>query len=218
MAFEYKAENAINVAAAAHDAGRRVTANRYLKRIFFGNDTPFLPQLGRDLPSLPDQWCFQVVLDYGEHDVAAPRPAEDVEWPCRADPFSTYRAGFEVRTYRTCQRVLTFHQFPAELGTDPVLVRSTNFSYAADASAPAEPSPPVYSFLTSVTQTGWVADPGGTGYLTASLPALNLTYSALTIDDTCRTASPESIENLTGDFSGTGQRGLTSTARGCREC
>ena len=91
MAFEYKAENAINVAAAAHEAGRRVTANRYLKRIFFGNDTPFLPQLGRDLPSLPDQWCFQVVLDYGEHDVAAPRPAEDVEWPCRADPFSTYR-------------------------------------------------------------------------------------------------------------------------------
>ena len=87
-----------------------------------------------------------------------------------------------------------------------MLVRSTNFSYAADASAPAEPSPPVYSFLTSVTQTGWVADPGGTGYLTASLPALNLTYSALTIDDTCRTASPESIENLTGDFSGTGQQ------------
>ena len=29
-----------------------------------------------------------------------------------ADPFSSYRSGFEVRTYRLCQRVLMFHHFP----------------------------------------------------------------------------------------------------------
>ena len=28
-------------------------------------------------------------------------PAESAAWPCRPDPFSTYRSGFEVRTYRT---------------------------------------------------------------------------------------------------------------------
>lgn len=206
ISFEYKTEDASNVPAAVHEVGRRVTANRYLKRIFYGNDTPFLPQYGRDLPDLPEQWCFQVVLDYGEHNPEIPRPIEDIDWPCRVDPFSTYRAGFEVRTYRTCRRVLMFHQFTDELGADPVLVHSTNFSYTAGASMPIEPWLPVYSFLTSVIQSGWVADQGGPGYLTASLPALNLSYSGLAIDDTCRTASQDSLENLPGSFGGTGQQ------------
>ena len=38
------------------------------------------------------------------------------DWLCRHDPFSSYRAGFEVRTYRLCQRVLMFHHFPDEAG------------------------------------------------------------------------------------------------------
>ena len=52
------------------------------------------------------------------------------KWTARVDPFSSYRAGFEVRTYRLCQRVLMFHHFPDELGTPDYLVRSTDFTYS----------------------------------------------------------------------------------------
>jgi RHS repeat-associated protein len=199
ISYEYKGENATSAPDVVSEAGRDVTANRYLKRVFYGNEMPFLPEYGDDLPNLPDQWCFQVVLDYGEHNLEVPTPAEETSWPCRPDPFSTYRAGFEVRTYRTCQRVLMFHQFP-ELATTAVLVRSTNLSYSAYAADPAEPWQPACSFLTSVSQTGWVAASSGSGYTSASLPAVKLSYSPLVIDDTCRTASQESMENLPGSF------------------
>ena len=66
-------------------------------------------------------------------------------WPVRQDPFSTYRAGFEVRTYRLCRRVLMFHHFPDELGTADYLVRSTEFTYNQS---------PIASFITEVTQSG----------------------------------------------------------------
>jgi hypothetical protein len=41
---------------------------------------------------------FEVVFDYGEHDTDAPSPMTPGEWRFRDDPFSSYRAGFEVRT------------------------------------------------------------------------------------------------------------------------
>ena len=78
VAYRYKAENGDRVdLAAAHEQnrgrGRRRgrTANRYLKRIRYGNHTPHLPKLLEDKPwpQLPgdDQWYFEVVFDYGEH-------------------------------------------------------------------------------------------------------------------------------------------------------
>ena len=68
---------------------------------------------------------FEVVFDYGEHDAANPKPDDSGKWFCRHDPFSQYRSGFEVRTYRLCQRILTFHHLPeiSEVGRD-CLVRS----------------------------------------------------------------------------------------------
>ena len=87
---------------------------------------------------------FEVVFDYGEGHYSE-NPAEHQGnvfaqalidpptgsfWPVRKDPFSTYRAGFEIRTYRLCQRVLMFHHFPAELENKDYLVHSTEFTYA----------------------------------------------------------------------------------------
>ena len=76
-------------------------------------------------------------------------------WPVRPDPFSTYRAGFEVRTYRRVQRFLFFNNFPGELtaGAD-CLVRSLDLAYS-DQQAPADPRNPSYTFLVSVTETGY---------------------------------------------------------------
>ena len=63
---------------------------------------------------------FEVVFDYGEHDAARADPV-DTRAVARAgpDPFSSYRAGFEMRTYRLCHRVLMFHRM-TELGAEPV--------------------------------------------------------------------------------------------------
>ena len=111
------------------------------------------------------RWMFEVVFDYGDHDVHAPTPNDDTArdaagsptypWMRRPDPFSSYRAGFEVRTTRLCQRVLMFHHFPgaAEVGRD-CLVRSTDFTYS-DEVDPTNVRNPVYALLSAVTQTGY---------------------------------------------------------------
>jgi RHS repeat-associated protein len=124
---------------------------------------------------------FHVVFDYGDHDEIAPELDPDRDWPVRPDPFSSHRNGFEVRTYRRCQRVLVFHDFP-ELGPGPTLVTSTTLSYGGD-------DPSVVSLMTSVRRTGH----GDSG--TASLPELRLEFAPWT-----RSAHPEAIspEQLDG--------------------
>src|SRR5271170_6520379 len=72
-------------------------AQRYLKSVRYGNRTPRQPV--EDL-TLRDDWLFEAVLDYGEHDAAMPTAAEVRPWSVRKDPFSRFRATFEVRTYR----------------------------------------------------------------------------------------------------------------------
>jgi RHS repeat-associated protein len=196
VSYEYKAEDASGVPHAAHEANRAVSANRYLKRVRYGNGAPYLPS-GADIAELPTDWCFELVLDYGEHDLDTPTPQEVTTWQCRPDPFSSYRAGFEVRTYRMCRRLLMFHRF-AELGDRRVLVRSTDLSYETR-DAPGDPALPLLTLLASVTQTGWVASTGG-GYETASLPPLQFTYSPLAIDEQQHTLEEASAQNFTGAF------------------
>ena len=114
--FSYAAEDASQVdGSAAHEAHRTREANRYPKRIRYGNRKPLLLDTGVDgmrrshVPA-PDfstaGWMFEVVFDYGEHEALDPKPNDAGNWFCRRDAFSTYRAGFEVRTYRLCRRVL----------------------------------------------------------------------------------------------------------------
>lgn len=198
VAYDYKAEDDANVPRAPHERNRVVTANRYPKRIRYGNRMPYHPANGNELPS---DWCFHITFDYGEHDPDAPSTVEETTWPCRPDPFSTYRSGFEIRTFRTCQRILVFHQFVAELGTpQPVLVRSTDMTYTGDGGT--NPDSHGYTLLRSVTQTGYVRNQPG-GYSTKKLPAVDLGYSQANIDDTIRTADSASLENLPEGLGGT---------------
>lgn len=120
MAYEYVQENATGISPSkAEEAGRLATgrsfSQRYLKAVRYGN-APGLSSSG---------WHFHLVLDYGEHDILTPRftPSPNQVWTTRPDAFSSFRAGFELRTWRICRRALMFHDFP-ELGPEPVLVRS----------------------------------------------------------------------------------------------
>jgi RHS repeat-associated protein len=200
MALEYKPEDGVNVPAAAHERGRAVGANRYLKRVLYGNTTPYVPTADQALLAA---WFFELVVDYGEHDPAAPQPTESTTWPCRSDPFSSYRSCFEIRTYRLCRRLLMFHRFPGGVDTAATLVRSMDLTYSAD--APGDPALPAYSLLTSLTQRGYLSDGSGS-YQAKQLPPLTLGYSPLALHDTVAVADPDTLANLPTGVDGKGWR------------
>ncbi|MBR0861206.1 VCBS repeat-containing protein [Bradyrhizobium diazoefficiens] len=183
----------------------RRTANRYLKRIRYGNRKPLLdgagrrPQLLSELPPLQLQdagWMFETVFDYGEHDIDAPEPDDAAAWSYRGDPFSSYRSGFEIRTTRLCRRVLMFHHVPdlvsGAKGYDGI-VRSTDFGYSHQLD-PTSARNAVYTFLRTVTQTGYrrITD----GYDKRSLPPVAFDYTQPIVQDTVEDVDATSLENL----------------------
>ena len=176
------------------DPRRRV--NRYLKRILYGNRQPLLDARGRrprflsDLPAGPGpDWMFEVVLDYGEHAADAPAPDDSGIWAWRADPFSSYRAGFEVRTTRLCRRVMMFHRIPASpdgaAGYNG-LVSSTDFGYRTTS----------YTCLSSVTRTGYRRTGDAGGYVRRALPPLEFEYTEAVVQQSVREAGPDVLANL----------------------
>jgi RHS repeat-associated protein len=178
----------------------RRAANRYPKRIQYGNHTPLLDNAGQRPRFLTEAqiqnagWMFEVVFDYGEHDADAPKPDDAGQWTYRDDPFSSYRAGFEIRTSRLCQRVLMYHHFADEPGVgNGCLVRSTDFTYSHEQD-PTNARNPVYTFLRAVTQVGYKRDAGG--YLKRSLPAVEFGYTQPTVQDTVEEVDPASLDNL----------------------
>jgi hypothetical protein len=205
--YEYKAEDGAGAdLSSAHERNRggrndpRRTANRYLKRIRYGNRVPLLDSEGQRPHFLSTDdvahagWLFDVVFDYGEHDASAPRPDDAGQWAYRGDPFSTYRAGFELRTCRLCHRVLMFHHFEHEVGVgNDCLVRSTDFTYSHEQDA-ADPRNPIYTFLCAVAQAGYKRHGGG--YLKRSLPPVAFEYSQPTVQDRVAAVDAESLANL----------------------
>ncbi|MEV8504293.1 SpvB/TcaC N-terminal domain-containing protein [Actinoplanes sp. NPDC051475] len=194
VVYGYKPEDDANVdLAQAHEGNRPAgarTANRYLKSVRYGNVASRLNAQA----FATTKWLFELVLDYGEHHATRPRPGDTGAWLCRRDPFSSYRSGFEVRTYRLCQRILMFHHFPKEPDVgDDCLVRSLDLRYRP----PARPNDtrhgdPLASFLASVTLTGYRRKGGG--HLARSLPPLEFEYAVPTIDRTLRTV--DDVDNL----------------------
>lgn len=203
IVYEYKAEDSAGVDVSQASERNRTdslrAANRYPKRISYGNRVSRLTEPGLSQPG----WMFEVVFDYGEHDAAAPLPGDAGSWLCRHDPFSVYRAGFEVRTYRLCQRVLMFHHFPGEDGVgQDCLVRSTDFAYQSKRGNPEDlrRGHPVASFIASVTQSGYRRD--ADGYLKKSLPPLEFEYSQPVIHEGLQEIDGESLENLPAGLDG----------------
>jgi RHS repeat-associated protein len=194
IVYEYKQEDLVGVNVDALEEKPRLAATttqaqRYLKRIKYGNSTPFV--MGG--------WLFEVVLDYGEHgtwhdDQLEISPAEDRDWPIRQDTFSTNRAGFEIRTRRLCRRVLMFHHFTEELGEDPYLVASTDLVHDED---------PAITRVTGVIQRSYRLDEGSGWYDTAALPTLEFEYSDSSLDPVLHEITDAStLENLPAGIDG----------------
>ncbi len=232
--YRYVAENDENVdRSQANERNRERSANRYLKRIQYGNRVSRL--IDADLTAA--EWLFEVVFDYDEShyevlvpDAVGPEAGQrqlvqaaastGKPWAVRPDPFSSYRAGFEVRTYRRCRRVLMFHRFD-ELGDEPYLVRSTEFEYAdldysestsIETELAHRGSTRFASFITAVIQSGFVRDDSRemserngvkyVPYVKRSLPPLEFDYSKAAIQNEIRELDPDSLENLPAGLDG----------------
>ena len=191
--FEYKKDDKTNVPNQLYEKNRlndfSKCTNAYLKKIKYCNKNHFkrdglnFTDWGNFLNNI--DYLLELVLDYGEHDLTNPQPNDDSGWTCREDAFSEYRSGFEIRTYRLCQRVLMFHHFP-ELGDQPCLVRSMNFKYDTGAS---------FTFLKLITQTGFIRKVDGT-YSEKSLPPIEFSYEQLGWNTEVKSLPKESLENL----------------------
>jgi RHS repeat-associated protein len=192
--YLYKEEDTLGVdASALHErarlSGLAPTANRYPKRIRYGNRVPHTPVPDppvadpvTGLPADAEEWLFEVVFDYGEHGQG---PAEERPWPVRADPFSSCRAGFEMRTWRLCRRVLVFHRVADP--TRPELVRSTTLGWDER---------PTLTRLVSVVQNGHRTDPSSGAVETLSLPPLEMEWTEPVLDETVQTADVGTLDNL----------------------
>ncbi|HEV8483197.1 MAG TPA: SpvB/TcaC N-terminal domain-containing protein, partial [Blastocatellia bacterium] len=242
IVYQYQGEDSHRIfenqngefAALAHERNRSEgsrSVNRYLRYIRYGNRQPnreLVTWQATDPTQLPDNtWMFEVVFDYGEGHYAEDAPDAQGQvfvqgridpppgshWPVRQDPISTYRAGFEVRTYRLCRRVLMFHHFPQELGINDCLVRSTEFSYAES---------PIASFITNVSQSGYVRQPTQNQpnrYLKKSLPPLEFEYSQVLTSEQLaqlpiRDVDSESLENLPIGLDGAGYQWMDLDGEG----
>ncbi|WP_229924823.1 SpvB/TcaC N-terminal domain-containing protein [Streptomyces sulfonofaciens] len=197
--YEYKSEDRASVdTAAPEERNRTHVAGRHLKRIRYGNTAP----------GVAAGFCFEVVLDYGEHDEHAPTPEEVRPWPVRRDPFSTRRCGFDIRTYRLCRRVLVFHRIP-ELGPRPQLVSALLLGHEED---------PAATKLVSLTHRGYV--PAGQGYRHDDLPALSFGYTERVVSEASGTlASDTGTVRLDGahqwvDLDGEGIAGVLAEQGG----
>jgi len=224
--FFYVPEDLVKVPLLLHEGnrlnGNQPIANTHLKRIAYGNTQPYSPTPSGGTPDpynpvIPDpynpihptgtDYFFNLVLDYGDHDLHIPTPTPSTTWGCRLDPFSNGKAGFDLRTYRLCRRFLLFHLFP-ELDVNPVMVKSIDLTYQYYNFQPvADPYTLTLveaDFITSVTETGWVGTQSG-GYRQYSYPALQLTYQLPVWNSIVETISAENRINIPEGLSATYQ-------------
>jgi RHS repeat-associated protein len=206
LEFGYVAEDFQAVPNTLHEAnrlnGNAPCANIYLKRVRYGNKNTYYADATRPFnPQAPEDpaYFFELVFDYGDHTDSAPTPAIQQAWPCRLDPFSDYKAGFEIRTYRLCRRLLAFHYFKElndGVNPDACLVRSLDldFRYFGNAAAtPGELRNLETDYPVAIRQTGWLRNGPGS-YTARSLPPVQLTYQELSWNETVQSVAAHSLQ------------------------
>ena len=204
--FEYTKEDFENVPQTLFETNRlnknQSCTNTYLKRIRYGNAVPYPVQsidaynpatLGNNAGYL-----FETVFDFTDEHLLKPNDV-NTTWLCRCEPFSDYKAGFEIRTYRLCRRILFFHNFK-ELNDNKnaasCLVRSLDLSYKLFQNPSATPDQirnAEADYITSIQQSGYIKV--GNSYSKKSLPPIEFSYQVLTWNKTVLNVTKENMEN-----------------------
>lgn len=96
------------------DGGHPDAQNAYLQMVYWANTRPARYFLIPAREAGPYDWQCYMEFDYGrrttpEESEPPSVPAAGGTWSLRADPFSHWRYGLEVRTRRLCKEILLFH-------------------------------------------------------------------------------------------------------------
>jgi RHS repeat-associated protein len=193
VVYEYREENGEGVDPfEPFEQRRERKANRYLKAVRYGNRRPLLldpttesfrPNCANfDADLAEPDWMFSVVFDYGDERIERREDDEgdaflrlegSQPWTRRADPFSSYRSAFEIRSHRLCRRASLFHHFPEELGVESCLVKAVEFEYDERPSG---------TLLIRSSQFGY-SRVAGEEYLERAHPPLDLYYTSSPLED-----------------------------------
>lgn len=193
--YDYKAEDLAGVRASDVSEASRLASppvNRYLKRVRYSSRAPLATRRPTEADLFDAEYLFEAVLDYGEH--TDDSPVEGPPWSMRQDPTSTFRAGFEIRTYRLCRRLLMFHRMSEVLDEPATLVRATELTYEET---------PFVTYLREVRQVGYRPEVVGGPNVRMPMPALRLDYSrADELDPTVHDVDPESLRGMPSGING----------------
>lgn len=122
IVYRYRSEDLVGVSDELVSEVQRLTehssiAGSYIESVSYGNIKPFFQGAGssywKSISKLiasaeegGDRWYFGIGFDYSSNNSTICAAIENSNWSVRPDPFSSYRAGFEIRTYRRCTRIL----------------------------------------------------------------------------------------------------------------
>ncbi|PSL45406.1 RHS repeat-associated protein [Chitinophaga niastensis] len=204
--YEYKPEDFEGIPSLMFEKNRKNRcSNTYLKRVLYGNKTPFYRG---DLFLPESDFMFQLVFDYGEHDPTGTGFYTDINqlipadvnlpkntWAYRKDAFSHFRAGFDIRTYRSCSRVMLFHCFEElRIAAAPCLVQSLELVYNDQLQLEqTNDSINGFSFLTRVIRKGHKLNTVTASYSSRALPPFDFTYQQLAWNTTIREITTDSV-------------------------
>lgn len=192
ISYQYKSEDSVGIAPFDSYETNRLKkfnafgfAQKYPERILYGNTKPLTPD------DSSNTWLFEIVFDYGDY---SQRPYDNntptLQWQTRQDPFSVYSAGFEIRTYRLCRRILLYHHFD-ELSTPISLVGIFTCQYNEIESG---------TTLQSASYTGVRRDLVHRNYSEKTLPALIFTYTQPSLNQAFQGIAGETNDNLPQGF------------------
>ena len=216
IAYEYKPEDGADVdLTQVHERNRedrnspRRKANRYLKRIRYGNRKSLLNNAGHRPRVLAKtdinnaDWMFEVVFDYGEgHDQTLPKDAqgrehvtastgESNDWPVRTRSLlllSCRLRGAHLSPVPPRPDVPSLPRWSQ--GSADCLVRSTDFTYRRK---PTDSHP---VFIPARCHPIRLWSPGTAAISRKSLPPLEFEYSQAVIGQKTRDVDAASLENL----------------------
>lgn len=159
--------------------------NLYPEKIFYGNKTPNegLANALRNGDDFFDDFLFEIMFDYSTPDNDHPDTVNNGNWSFRPDAFSDYKAGFEIRTTRLCNRVLLFHHFKGENEYDG-LVRSLNLEY--------DKAIEDFTFLKEASMHGYIKSDDGS-YTEKKLPPMAFEYQKHEWNSEIKTVSQEAL-------------------------
>ncbi|MHC2722457.1 SpvB/TcaC N-terminal domain-containing protein [Bradyrhizobium diazoefficiens] len=245
IVYRYKPENLegvdANDLAEAHRLQRLCSvAGSHLESILYGNIAPFFAEPGSNYwpsvetlitsaESFSDHWQFRAFFDYTARGLEH-FTLDNGGWLVRRDPFSSYRAGFEIRSYRLCQRILFETSISIEIEGRQTgyagITHALNLRYqepAPGAEANDGQGSPILTKLQSMQQVhvrrkeAQASNPPT--YETAPWPPLEFEYSVggpMQLQQISHTSAPALPEGIDGaryewvDLDGEGIQGVLS--------